>query len=186
MQKPPIPRNESARISSLNKLHILDTDPEEKFDLITRLTAQIFEVPTSLISLVDTERQWFKSKHGLEMDETSRDVSFCAHAIARSITDENDQLIFEVQDATKDDRFKDNLLVTNKPNICFYAGFILQSHEGYKLGTLCIIDTKPRKLSGFEKETFFNLGMIAQTELQSYRPRDSAFKTKNYICTREE
>lgn len=186
MQKSPISIEEPSRISDLNNLGILDTDSEENFDLLTRLTARIFNVPISLISLVDSERQWFKSKHGLDQEETSRDISFCAHAIAKPISEGSAQYIFEVPDALQDVRFKDNPLVVGEPFIRFYAGFVLLSHDNYKLGTLCIIDNKPRKLSSFEKESFFNLGMIAQAQLQSFRPKDKSTQTRNYICTRED
>ena len=185
MQKPPIPINETSRIRDLNNLDILDTDPEEKFDLITRLAAQLFDVPISLISLVDSERQWFKSKHGLDVDETSRDASFCAHAIAIPIKDQSEKYIFEVQDTQQDIRFSDNPLVMGKPFIRFYAGFILRSLNDHKLGTLCIIDTIPRKLSSFEEEIFFNIGMIAQAELQLFCHKNNNNQTRNYICTRE-
>jgi GAF domain-containing protein len=107
MKKPPIPTDESSRIKNLRSLDILDSPPEEKFDLITRLTAQVFNVPIALISLVDTERQWFKSKHGIEVEQTSRDASFCAHAIAKPISEGSDKIIFEVEDALEDERFRD-------------------------------------------------------------------------------
>lgn len=185
MQKPPTPIDELSRISDLRDLNILDTDPEEKFDLITCLSAQIFNVPISLISLVDSERQWFKSKHGLEATETSRDISFCAHAIAKPISEGSKQVIFEIEDTLEDARFRDNSLVVGEPFIRFYAGFVLLSRDNYKLGTLCIIDKKPRKLSGFEKESFYNLGMLAQAQLQLFQPVAGSNATKNYISTRE-
>ncbi len=94
-------------------------------------------------------------------------------------------MIFKVQDSQKDDRLKDNPLVVGDPYIRFYAGFILQANDGAKLGTLCIIDTKPRNFSGFEKESFYNLGMIAQTELQLFIPNDKNSKTRHYISRRE-
>ncbi len=186
MQKPPIPSDESSRIRSLQKLNILGTDPEEKFDLITQLSSQVFNVPISLISLVDSERQWFKSKHGLEVEQTSRNTSFCAHAIAKPISDGCEQIIFEIEDAQKDERFKNNPLVLGEPFIRFYAGFVLMSRDNYKLGTLCIIDKIPRRLSGFEKESFYNLGMLAQAQLQAYKTGDANTLTKHYVCTRED
>ncbi len=185
MAKPPIPNDESSRVSDLRNLHILDTDPEEKFDLITRLSAQIFDVPISLISLVDSERQWFKSRYGLVEKETHRDFSFCAHAIAKPISEGSEQVIFEVEDALKDARFRDNPLVLEEPFIRFYAGFVLLSRDNYKLGTLCIIDNKPRSLSSFERESFFNLGMLAQSQLQVFQPVVGNHFTKNYVCKRE-
>ena len=180
MQKPPIPINEASRIDSLIKLDVLDTDPQERFDRITRLTKKIFDVPIALISLVDSKRQWFKSKQGLDATETSREISFCGHAIAKPATENSKSRILEVQDAIQDNRFFDNPLVTGDPKIRFYAGFILQSHQDYNLGTLCIIDNHPRKLSDSERESFYDLGMIAQNALQSLRHEDKDIHTGLY------
>src|SRR5580698_10189919 len=119
----PIPANEEQRLRSLHVLQILDTLPEEGFDDLTTLAGQIVGVPIALISLVDRDRQWFKSKVGLDIDQTSRIVSFCAHAILGDT-------IFEVEDATKDNRFSGNPLVTGHPGIRFYAGMPLTSPEG--------------------------------------------------------
>lgn len=180
MQKPPIPINEASRIDSLIKLDVLDTEPQERFDRITRLAKKLFDVPIALISLVDTKRQWFKSKQGLDATETSRKISFCGHAIAKIITGDPDTRIFEVEDASQDSRFYDNPLVLDKPNIRFYAGFVLQSHESYNLGTLCIVDTKTRKFTESERESFYDLGMIAQNALQSLRHEDKDIHTGLY------
>ncbi len=138
--KAPLPDNEAQRLKALCKYKILDTASEQAFDDITRLAAQICGTPISLVSLIEAERQWFKSKVGLEATDTSRDISFCAHAILQP-----DILI--VSDTLADKRFATNPLVTSAPQIRFYAGVPLLSSEGYALGTLCVIDYVPRKLS---------------------------------------
>jgi GAF domain-containing protein len=138
--KAPLPTNETERLAALKEYHILDTGAEQSYDDITTLAAHICRMPIAMISLVDEARQWFKSKVGLEQQQTSRDVAFCAHAILR-----NEPLI--VRDATKDQRFADNALVTGKPHIRFYAGIPLTNPEGLALGTLCVIDRQPRRLS---------------------------------------
>lgn len=140
MIKPGVPENEQKRIQALIELGILDSKAEERFDRITRLTANHFGAKTCLISLVDVDRQWFKSKVGLNVCETDRDISFCGHAILQ-----DDIMI--VPDARLDERFIDNPLVTGEPQIIFYAGVPLFTTDGYKVGTLCIFDDKPRTLS---------------------------------------
>ncbi len=144
MSKFPLPQNEKGRLRALDNYQILDTIAEHDFDRITELASLICEVPISMVSLVDEKRQWFKSTVGLDVRETSRDLAFCQYAIMEPDT-------FVVQDATKDIRFKDNALVTGKPDIRFYAGYPLVDPEGYALGTLCVIDRTPRVLS--EKQT---------------------------------
>lgn len=142
MQKPDIPDDEKSRVQELRSLDILDTPPEERFDRLTRIANRLFDVPIALVSLVDDDRQWFKSSVGLSSTETPRDISFCGHAI---LGDD----IFVVNDTATDKRFVDNPLVVNDPNIRFYAGCPLTSLNGYKLGTMCLIDRAPR---GFVKE----------------------------------
>lgn len=140
MQKPPIPTNEKARLEALRNLHILDTANEPAYDNLVELAAWVCGCEIALISLIDSNRQWFKSKTGIASSETSRDVSFCAHAIMN--TD-----LFVIPDARNDSRFSDNPLVTNKPYIRFYAGVPLIDSKGYALGTLCVIDSRPGELN---------------------------------------
>ena len=141
MQKPTFHPRESERLESLKSYFVLDTDAEEEIDSLTHLASEICETPISLVSLVDNNRQWFKSKIGLEVNETSRDLAFCAHAINET------EDFFIIEDARKDNRFFDNPLVENAPFVIFYAGCVLRSDEYLPLGTLCVIDHTPRKLS---------------------------------------
>lgn len=136
----PFPENEQQRLQALQNYEILNSLSEAEFDRLTELASVICDTPISLVSLIDENRQWFKSKVGLEISETPRGIAFCQHTIMQ------DEL-FEVQDATADDRFKDNVLVTEKPDIRFYAGFPLKDPDGFNLGTICVIDRKPRSLT---------------------------------------
>ncbi len=147
MLKPIIPNNESQRIEALKEYMILDSVFEKDYDDITNIASEVCMMPISLVSLVDTERQWFKSSYGLDVRETSRDYSFCAHAINTP----NIPLI--VEDATTDERFSDNPLVTGYPNVIFYAGFPLVNLEGHSLGSLCVIDSIPRQLTSKQIQT---------------------------------
>lgn len=136
----PLPENEAARLEVLRQFAILDTEPEETFNDLMRLAAYICNTPIAIITLVDSDRQWFKARLGLSPAETSRDISFCAHAILAPDT-------FVVRDTLDDERFKTNPLVTAEPHIRFYAGSPLTTIEGFNLGTLCVLDRTPRELS---------------------------------------
>ncbi len=150
---------EAQRMCALEDLDILDSPPEERFDRITRLAKEIFNVPIALVSLVDSNRQWFKSRQGLDAKETPRDISFCGHAIAHNE-------LFIIEDTLKDARFHDNPLVINEPHIRFYAGYQLKVAGGQSIGTLCIIDRKPRKLTLDERKLLRDLGSMVESELR--------------------
>ncbi|MBP5114835.1 sensor domain-containing diguanylate cyclase [Pseudomonas protegens] len=158
MLYPSKPNNEALRIQTLRELNVLDTSPEERFDRLTRLAKRLFNVPIALVSLVDADRQWFKSCVGLDVSETSRDISFCGHAIL------GDQIL-TVPDAGLDERFHDNPLVVGAPGIRFYAGCPLTVTNGSKLGTLCLIDIKPRDLDDEDRALLRDLARMAEQEL---------------------
>ncbi|HEY0456391.1 MAG TPA: PAS domain S-box protein [Verrucomicrobiae bacterium] len=159
MKSANIPENESRRLEALRRYGVLDTPPENAFDELTRLASQICETPTALMTLVDGERQWFKSRVGCEITETPRNVSFCAHTILQ-----ND--VFVVEDSRADVRFANNPLVTGKPHMRFYAGAPLTTPDGYNVGTLCIIDQNPRRLSALQSETLRTLARQVTTQLE--------------------
>ncbi len=157
MDKPDIPQDEQTRLEALRSVDVLDTLPDERFDRLTRMAKRMFGVPIALVSLVDENRQWFKSCIGLDASETSRDISFCGHAIL------GDGL-FIIPNALEDKRFADNPLVLGDPNIRFYAGWPL-TLNGHKLGTLCIIDQKPRSFEKEDVEALKDLASMVEHEL---------------------
>lgn len=159
MKRPDIPQDEPIRLETLRSLNVLDTLPEERFDRLTRLAKRMFGVPIALVSLVDENRQWFKSCIGLGASETSRDISFCGHAILGNE-------VFITPNAKEDQRFADNPLVMGDPNIRFYAGCPL-ALNGQKLGTLCIIDQKPRHFEKEDIEALKDLASMAERELEA-------------------
>jgi diguanylate cyclase (GGDEF)-like protein len=158
MKVPEYPKNEDIRLAALRSLDILDTEPEERFDRLTRIAKRLFKVPIALVSFVDINRQWFKSCQGLEVKEMPRDISFCGHAI---LGDD----IFIISDTLLDDRFYDNPLVINEPRIRFYAGIPLVISNEIRVGTLCLIDREPRILSEEDKELLRDLGQMAVQDL---------------------
>ncbi|MCX4191334.1 sensor domain-containing diguanylate cyclase [Methylophaga sp. OBS1] len=160
MQIPAKPVDEESRIVTLRSLNLLDTDRDERFDRLTRLALHVFEVPVALVSLVDENRQWFKSCQGANLTETDRDVSFCGHAI---LGDE----AFVIEDTHQDPRFADNPLVIGEPHIRFYAGYPIRYLDGKKLGTLCLLDSKPRHFSRRERLILEDLAKIVEHEIQA-------------------
>lgn len=158
MQAPATPANEVERLHVLRALAILDTQAEERFDRLTRIATRMFNVPISLVTLVDSNRQWFKSCMGLQVKETPRDISFCGHAILG-----NDA--FVINDASKDPRFSDNPLVTGVPHIRFYAGQPIRTTHGFKIGTLCLIDSQPREFPARDVEDLTDLACMVENEL---------------------
>ncbi|MCK5873203.1 MAG: PAS domain S-box protein [Alcanivoracaceae bacterium] len=160
MLKPAKPANEADRLAALYALGVLDTSPEERIDRITRLARGSLDVPIALVSLVDENRQWFKSRQGLDISETPRDLSFCAHAILQG-----DLLI--VPDALQDSRFHDNPYVIGDPHIRFYAGMPITLSSGFTVGTLCIMDRRPRHLDHQQVSILYDLGRCVIGELEN-------------------
>lgn len=159
MKAPELPDNEDQRLASLQAMDVLFTPGEERFDRITRIAARLLGTPIALVSLVAKDCQWFKSVQGLSVSETPREISFCGHAILHDET-------LVVDDATKDQRFFDNPLVTGAPNIRFYAGHPIHSIDGNRVGTLCVIDRIPKTLTPDQLKVLQDLAAIAESELQ--------------------
>lgn len=171
------PFNEAARLALLKELDILDTEPEAEFESIVRAAAAVCGMPISLISLVDHDRQWFKANVGLEgVSETPREVAFCSHTIL------GDELL-EINDARRDPRFADNALVTQSPDIRFYAGAPLRMDNGLRVGTLCVIDTEPRELSDQQREVLLHLSRVAAHALQSRRTARALIASETHFRT---
>ncbi len=158
MPATPLTPNESARLQSLYALGILDTPRETSFDIISRLLSELLNVPMAAVSLVDANRQWFKSCVGLDVTETDRDSAFCSHAILSDLP-------LLVEDATQDPRFQDNRFVTGPPYIRFYAGVPLRLEDGFAVGTLCAISAEPKKLSEKELRVLTDLAILIQDQL---------------------
>lgn len=159
MKKPALPHDEKKRLETLNSLDILDTQAEERFDRLTRMAKRMFGVPIALVSLVDENRQWFKSCVGLSASETSREISFCGHTIL------GDEVLI-INNASEDERFADNPLVLDEPNIRFYAGCPL-TVNGYRLGTLCVIDQVPRNFDHDDIAMIKDLASMVEGELEA-------------------
>lgn len=175
MMSYPVPRNEADRLRALRSYKILDTKPEARFDELTELAALICGVPISLITLLDTNRQWFKSRFGLDVKETPRAQAFCTHAIMQPE-------MFVVPDASKDERFAQNPLVTGDPNIRFYAGAPLATRDGHLLGTLCVIDRQPHNLTDAQTKALQILGRLVIANIELGRDLQ---ELKNALAARE-
>lgn len=171
MKTPEIPLNEFLRLKKLKEYSILDTLPEKEYDDITQLASQICGTSISFITLIDENRQWFKSKLGFEVDQTDRDISFCGHAIL-----EPDQ-IFSVKDSRLDDRFSDNPFVTGESRVVFYTGVPLVSPEGYALGTLCVIDDHPKELTN---DQLFALKALSNQVVSLFELRKSKIQLERF------
>jgi GAF domain-containing protein len=163
MQLAPIPENENERMEAVHRLAILDTEPEERFDNLTKEAVENLNVPISTVTILDKDREWFKSVQGLSGKEGERAISFCGHALLA----EN---IFFVEDTLQDSRFADNPMVTGFPFIRFYAGIALKDYKtGQPVGVFCVKDTKPRSFGAEEVEIFLNLARRAEEELNKGR-----------------
>src|SRR5271168_1801643 len=160
--KAPLPKNEAARLETLQRYGVLDTLPELEFDDLSRLASMICGTPIALVSLIDEKRQWFKSRVGLEEAETPLDIAFCAHAIL-----EPDVMV--VPDARADERFRNNPFVTAHPGVRFYAGAPLVTPEGHALGTLCVMDHQPRDMSSDQRHALKSLSRLVVTQLELRR-----------------
>ena len=174
MQVPSIPENEFERLSALESYEVLDTLPDASLDALTTLVAQLLDVPVALVSLVDFERQWFKSRFGLDVAETPRAISFCGHVVASGAP-------LVVPDARQDSRFADNPLVESAPRVRFYAGFPLSTPEGLTLGTLCAIDHRTRQLTVEESRTMALVAQVVVSLLNSHRDRAQLRKQKEIL-----
>ena len=177
-----LPPDEVERLAALREYAVLDTASEDCSDELTEALALALEVPIALVSLVDAERQWFKSRHGLAVTETPRQQAFCAHAILSDT-------ILEIPDSHADDRFADNPLVTGPPHVRFYAGMPLLTPDGHKVGTLCVIDHVPRRLSTGQRRILQILAKQVTTQLELRKHaviRDGALQMQNDLLAKLE
>ena len=173
MESAQLPTNEKARLNTLYEYEVLDTPSDPAFDDLTRLASQVCGVPIAVISFVDRDRQWFKSRIGLDAPETPRDIAFCAHAILQ-------YEVFEVPDTALDSRFSDNPLVTHGPHIRFYAGATLVAPNGHPLGTICVIDRAPKVLTQDQKSALQALARQVVRLLEVRNLRTNFVKNINH------
>ena len=157
----PVPENETQRLRAVRSYEILDTPPEMDFDALTRVAAHAFGTPAAVIGLIDADRLWFKSRLGLAVPQLDRQIAFCAHAIMRP------HEVFVVEDLRQDQRFAGNPLVTQPPHLCFYAGAPLVDRNGYALGTIAVVDTRPRTLSESERSLLNDLATLVISAMES-------------------
>jgi len=159
MQPAPIPPNEKERMEAVHRLAILNTEPEERFDRFTKMAVEKFQIPISTITIIDSDREWYKSCQGLSEKEAPRYVSFCAHALLAKD-------VFIIEDTTKDARFADNPMVTGRAHIRFYAGVALYDRKtGLPIGVFCVKDTVPRKFSPQDISSLLEIAEMAEQEL---------------------
>lgn len=162
--RPPLSPDEPIRLKSLRQLNIVETPLEERFERLTRLTQRLLCVPIAAISFIETDRQWFKSIQGCTLTETSRDISFCGHAILQDD-------VFMIEDARRDERFRENPLVTGEQNIVFYAGAPIHAEDGSHIGVLCVKDHQPRKFGEGELDSLRDMAQLVESELRSASSR---------------
>lgn len=160
MLKAPLPKNEDSRLASLKRMGILDTKPEQRFDRYTKEAAERLHMPISTVSIIDAEREWYKSCYGMKETEGKRDASFCGHALV-------EREMFIVENTLKDKRFADNPSVVGHPFIRFYAGISLHNTEGFPIGVLCVKDIVPRKFTESDKAVLIDLAEKVEKELNS-------------------
>ena len=168
MLSAPIPDNEFIRVQALRALNILDTTPDIRFDLITHFASHSFNSPIAAITLVDTNRQWFKSIYGLDISEIPRNISMCAHAVYEVTSTIPEKRIFEVNNTVVDFRFNHNPQVLEGPKVRSYLSYVLQSPSGHNIGSFCVVDKKPRIFSQQEKQLLIELGEITQELINNY------------------
>lgn len=178
MKHPAFPENEADRLQALERLQFIHTPAEERFDRITRLASRLLNAPIALVSLVTEDKQWFKSRQGLNAIETGREISFCGHAILNEDT-------FVIPNALKDPDFRDNPLVTGPPDIRFYAGQPLH-FEQMRIGTLCVIDTKPRHMRPADYDSLKSLGHFLELEINAWHQERNSFLQKLLRHERDE
>jgi PAS domain S-box-containing protein len=176
-----VPEDELGRLEALHALRVLDTPAEPRFDRLTRLAATLFNAPTALVSLIDAERQWFKSRHGFDGCETPRGDAFCSRALLLPAGS-----VMVVEDATKDPRFADNPYVAGEGHIRFYAGALLTTPSGHNLGTLCIVDTTPRRFSAEDRALLRELGDLVAEQLELTTERLAAEEKRRLLEFAEE
>ena len=162
------PENEINRLEALHSLNILDSQADARFDCITRFAAQKLDVPICLITLIDADRQWFKSAWGVDSTEVPRDISICAHAICDISSNTPSERIYEIANTNDDSRFFDSPLVIRDPWVRSYISFVLQSYAGMNIGTLCLLDTQPRKFDENEKYLIVELGKMVENLINSH------------------
>lgn len=165
----PTPVNEAQRLDSVLRLNLLHSEREERFDRITRIIHHLFDIPLVFISLIDDKNVWYKSTYGSESIDEPRDISFCGHTICNTVTNDLSSRFMEVIDAKNDERFFDNPFVTQQEGVRYYLGFVLQSPDQYNIGTLCMIDVRPRSFTKTQKKLFYDLGLMIEKELNKPR-----------------